>query len=148
ISLRSIEHLEPLKSKRVPISRPMPARALSTSAMSVFETTSKDGIGESLSCAGSRATPLKGSWGSLNERLSGAHSGLDGGTRPRGWSPGLSARPPCCSFGGLGMRSFDFAPLYRSTVGFDRLASLLDATGRLEEPGYPPYNIEKTGDDA
>ena len=46
------------------------------------------------------------------------------------------------------MRSFDFAPLYRSTVGFDRLASLLDATGRLEEPGYPPYNIEKTGDDA
>jgi molecular chaperone IbpA len=46
------------------------------------------------------------------------------------------------------MRSFDFAPLFRSTVGFDRLASLLDATARLEEPGYPPYNIEKTGDDA
>jgi molecular chaperone IbpA len=48
----------------------------------------------------------------------------------------------------MAMRSFDFAPLFRSTVGFDRLASLLDATARLEEPGYPPYNIEKTGDDA
>jgi molecular chaperone IbpA len=45
------------------------------------------------------------------------------------------------------MRSFDFAPLFRSTVGFDRLATLLDATGRLEEPAYPPYNIEKTGND-
>jgi molecular chaperone IbpA len=46
------------------------------------------------------------------------------------------------------MRTFDFAPLFRSTVGFDRLATLLDTTGRLEEPAYPPYNIEKTGDDS
>ncbi len=45
------------------------------------------------------------------------------------------------------MRTFDLAPLYRSTVGFDRLFSLLDQG--LEgggAPGYPPYNIERTGD--
>jgi molecular chaperone IbpA len=47
------------------------------------------------------------------------------------------------------MRSFDFSPLFRSTVGFDRLATLLDSDGRLDEAvGYPPYNIEKTGPDA
>lgn len=45
------------------------------------------------------------------------------------------------------MRHFDFAPLYRSTVGFDRLAALLDsATGVGAENGYPPYNIERLGD--
>lgn len=42
------------------------------------------------------------------------------------------------------MRPFDFAPLYRSTIGFDRLASLLDATA--EDVSYPPYNIERVGD--
>ena len=47
------------------------------------------------------------------------------------------------------MRSFDFSPLFRSTVGFDRLATLLDGAARLDETaGYPPYNIEKTGQDA
>jgi molecular chaperone IbpA len=47
------------------------------------------------------------------------------------------------------MRSFDLAPLYRSTVGFDRLFSMLDAaTGFDAAPGYPPYNIERTGDNA
>ena len=47
------------------------------------------------------------------------------------------------------MRSFDFSPLFRSTVGFDRMASLLDGAARLDETaGYPPYNIEKTGPDA
>jgi molecular chaperone IbpA len=46
------------------------------------------------------------------------------------------------------MRSFDFAPLFRSSVGFDRLANLLDDAGRLEDAGYPPYNIEKTGQDS
>ena len=46
------------------------------------------------------------------------------------------------------MRSFDFSPLFRSTVGFDRLASLMDAAARHDETvTYPPYNIEKTGDD-
>jgi molecular chaperone IbpA len=47
------------------------------------------------------------------------------------------------------MRTFDLAPLYRSTVGFDRLLSLLDqgAEGGAA-PGYPPYNIERTGENA
>ena len=44
------------------------------------------------------------------------------------------------------MRQFDFAPLYRSTVGFDRLAQLLDSVGGLESDAYPPYNIERLGD--
>ena len=42
------------------------------------------------------------------------------------------------------MRTFDLAPLYRSTVGFDRLFSMLD--GFDATPGYPPYNIERTGE--
>ena len=42
------------------------------------------------------------------------------------------------------MRTFDLAPLYRSTVGFDRLFSMLD--GVETTPGYPPYNIERTGE--
>ena len=44
------------------------------------------------------------------------------------------------------MRTFDLAPLYRSTVGFDRLFSMLD--GFESAPGYPPYNIERTGENA
>ncbi len=44
------------------------------------------------------------------------------------------------------MRTFDLAPLYRSTVGFDRLFSLLDHGLEDGAPGYPPYNIERTGD--
>jgi molecular chaperone IbpA len=44
------------------------------------------------------------------------------------------------------MRTFDLAPLYRSTVGFDRLFSMLD--GFDSAPGYPPYNIERTGENA
>ena len=45
------------------------------------------------------------------------------------------------------MRTFDLAPLYRSTVGFDRLFSMLD--GAVEAaPTYPPYNIERTGENA
>lgn len=48
------------------------------------------------------------------------------------------------------MRNFDLSPLYRSTVGFDRLAGMLDQimAGDTPAPGYPPYNIEKTGEDA
>ena len=41
------------------------------------------------------------------------------------------------------MRQFDFAPLYRSTVGFDRLAQLLDSVAGYDVDGYPPYNIER-----
>ncbi len=48
------------------------------------------------------------------------------------------------------MRHFDFAPLYRSSVGFDQLASLMDRVLSTEagQPSYPPYNIEKTAEDA
>jgi molecular chaperone IbpA len=46
------------------------------------------------------------------------------------------------------MRTFDISPLYRSTVGFDRLFDLLDQTARVEPmTNWPPYNIEKAGDD-
>jgi molecular chaperone IbpA len=44
------------------------------------------------------------------------------------------------------MRTLDFSPLYRSVVGFDRLADLLDAAAHESATGYPPYNIERTGD--
>ena len=45
------------------------------------------------------------------------------------------------------MRTFDLAPLYRSTVGFDRLFDLFDqVSGDGAAPGYPPYNIERTGE--
>jgi molecular chaperone IbpA len=48
------------------------------------------------------------------------------------------------------MRTFDLTPLYRSTVGFDRLFSLLDNYGGADTaaPTYPPYNIERTGENA
>jgi molecular chaperone IbpA len=48
------------------------------------------------------------------------------------------------------MRGYDFAPLYRATVGFDQIADLMDRvlTKDVENPTYPPYNIEKTADDA
>ena len=47
------------------------------------------------------------------------------------------------------MRHFDFSPLYRSTVGFDRLFTMLDSLGQPDNgQSYPPYNIERTGDDA
>jgi molecular chaperone IbpA len=44
------------------------------------------------------------------------------------------------------MRTFDFSPLFRSSVGFDRLAQLMDSA-RDDVPSYPPYNIERTGED-
>ncbi|KZL20761.1 Small heat shock protein IbpA [Pseudovibrio axinellae] len=45
------------------------------------------------------------------------------------------------------MRHFDLTPLYRSTVGFDRLFSMLDAKGTEQQgSAYPPYNIERTGE--
>jgi molecular chaperone IbpA len=46
------------------------------------------------------------------------------------------------------MTSFDFAPLFRTAIGFDRLAQLMDAAASTAEvPSCPPYNIEKTGED-
>lgn len=44
------------------------------------------------------------------------------------------------------MRSFDLTPFYRTTVGFDRLFNLLDQGGFDSAPTYPPYNIERTGE--
>jgi len=46
------------------------------------------------------------------------------------------------------MRTFDLTPFYRSTVGFDRLFNLLDANVGTEAQTYPPYNIERTGENA
>jgi len=47
------------------------------------------------------------------------------------------------------MRHFDLSPLYRQTVGFDRLFSMLDQAGGFEtSSSYPPYNIERTGENA
>ena len=47
------------------------------------------------------------------------------------------------------MRQYDLSPLYRSTIGFDRLFSLLDQSAGVETtPAYPPYNIERTGENA
>lgn len=47
------------------------------------------------------------------------------------------------------MNTFDFSPLFRSTIGFDRLSRLMDAAMRDSDgTGYPPYNIEKVGENA
>jgi len=48
------------------------------------------------------------------------------------------------------MRTFDLTPLFRSSVGFDRMSQLLDSALRLDDAqlSYPPYNIEKTGEDS
>lgn len=46
------------------------------------------------------------------------------------------------------MRTIDFSPLYRSVVGFDRLASLLETAAADAATGYPPYNIERTDENA
>ncbi len=47
------------------------------------------------------------------------------------------------------MRGFDFAPLHRASVGFDQIADLMDRvlTNDVAQPSYPPYNIEKIGED-
>src|SRR5580692_1310600 len=45
------------------------------------------------------------------------------------------------------MRTVDFAPLWRSTIGFDRLFDLMESTQGTSEDTYPPYNIERLGDD-
>jgi molecular chaperone IbpA len=47
------------------------------------------------------------------------------------------------------MRTIDLTPLYRTIVGFDRMANLIETGARLDTaPGWPPYNIEQTGEDA
>src|SRR4051794_9677847 len=54
---------------------------------------------------------------------------------------------PCCSKEDVAMRTYDFSPLYRSTVGFDQLFDLLDQTARGEPSNWPPYSIERISDD-
>src|SRR4030081_492553 len=78
----------------------------------------------------------------------GRHSGLradDGHSGPRG-----GCLTPCCSLEDMVMDRFDFSPLFRSTIGFDRLARLVDAATHVDSAAlsYPPYNIEKTGEDS
>ena len=46
------------------------------------------------------------------------------------------------------MTTFDFSPLFRTAIGFDRLARLADTAAATAEATYPPYNIEQTGDDS
>ncbi|MCC7272796.1 MAG: Hsp20 family protein [Alphaproteobacteria bacterium] len=46
------------------------------------------------------------------------------------------------------MTTFDFSPLFRSTVGFDRMMRLLEGAAGGDAPSYPPYNIETTGENA
>jgi molecular chaperone IbpA len=45
------------------------------------------------------------------------------------------------------MRTYDFSPLWRSTIGFDRLFDLVETAQRAGEDNYPPYNIERVGED-
>ena len=45
------------------------------------------------------------------------------------------------------MVNFDFSPLFRSSIGYDRLSQLMENTLQKAEPTYPPYNIEKTGEE-
>jgi molecular chaperone IbpA len=46
------------------------------------------------------------------------------------------------------MNAFDFAPLFRTAIGFDRLARLMDTVSATADAAYPPYNIERTGEDS
>jgi molecular chaperone IbpA len=68
-------------------------------------------------------------------------------TPPKGFAPAI--RKQCCSAGEHPMRHVDFSPLYRSTVGFDRLFTMLDSLAQPDgAQTYPPYNIERTGEDS
>ena len=46
------------------------------------------------------------------------------------------------------MRTFDFAPLWRSTIGFDRFFDLINESQHLEVDNYPPYDVLRTGEDS
>src|SRR5215208_890938 len=59
---------------------------------------------------------------------------------------GVRRSYPCCSMEDLAMR-YDFSPLYRSTVGFDRLFDMLDQATVEPMTNWPPYNIEKLDED-
>tara|TARA_R100000306_G_C4382247_1_gene146196 strand:- start:7171 stop:7773 length:603 start_codon:yes stop_codon:yes gene_type:complete len=63
-----------------------------------------------------------------------------------GLMPAWATTESYCFNGEYAMTTIDFSPLYRSSIGFDRMASILDATLRGDQTsaGYPPYNIEVT----
>jgi molecular chaperone IbpA len=54
---------------------------------------------------------------------------------------------PSCSLEDLAMRTLDLSPLFRSTIGFDRLFDLVETAQRAGEDHYPPYNIERLAED-
>src|SRR5207248_6549393 len=93
-----------------------------------------DNITRLPSCAGQEEYPITGRAG---------HKAALRKVRPSGRIVRMSLNQR-----GHAMRSFDFAPFYRSTVGFDRLFSMLDQVGGVEAsaPSYPPYNIARTGE--
>src|SRR3954452_20670112 len=74
------------------------------------------------------------------------------GTARQRLAPGRfgGRRNPGCLLEDMVMDRVDFSPLFRSSIGFDRLARMVDAATRVDNTAlsYPPYNIEKTGDDA
>jgi len=87
---------------------------------------------------------------SPRERCAGCQIGSGMGAGPVTLWPQPSAPSyPSCSLEDLVMRTtFDFAPLWRSTIGFDHLADLVDSTlSQTTEDNYPPYNIERTSED-
>jgi molecular chaperone IbpA len=77
----------------------------------------------------------------------GCHDGCCGSHRPGPQGEGF---PDDIAHLEDDMQTLDFAPLYRATVGFDRIADLMDRvlTANVAQPTYPPYNIEKTAEDA
>src|SRR3982750_1817387 len=72
-----------------------------------------------------------------------APDGLEGKRR----APVCPVPQPFCSLEDLAMRTYDFSPLWRSTIGFDRLFDLAETAQRAGEDNYPPYNIERLSDD-
>src|SRR5471030_183017 len=72
-----------------------------------------------------------------------ASTRLHNSKSPARWRAGTSTSR---SMEDYPMRTYDLTPFYRSTVGFDRFFSLLDQAASDGSPGYPPYNIERTGE--
>src|ERR1700756_3712009 len=86
----------------------------------------------------------------FNHHMKNARSPFWDRASKTGIRPLVRCRYPCCSQEDMVMDRFDFSPLFRSTIGFDRLTRLVDAATRVDSAAvaYPPYNIEKTGEDA
>ena len=75
-------------------------------------------------------------------------SGVPSGPRGLRRAPVVSgASYPSCSLEDLAMRTYDLSPLFRSTIGFDRLFDLAETAQRATDEGYPPYNIERLAED-